>query len=249
MSAHSARFTKKVTREVRVSELSIQGHQEAITLDIMDLAGYDIVLGMPWLEEHNPHLNWKTREITFDGCGCGTTHRPTNRQSSIVDERTPFDHIGVANKRKLDFPAPILASTAKEEAGSKKLRSTEEAPRGNETNTLLSAIPKEYHEWLHLFKKEETKLPQHQPWDYEIKLEPGKQLTFGPLYQSSAKELKFLKTYLEENLEKGIIRKSTSPAASPILFVPKKDSTLRPCIDYRKLNAITIKNRYPLQNI
>ena len=57
MSAHSARFTKKVTREVRVSELSIQGHQEAITLDIMDLAGYDIVLGMPWLEEHNPHLN------------------------------------------------------------------------------------------------------------------------------------------------------------------------------------------------
>ena len=57
MSAHSARFTKKVTREVRVSELLIQGHQEAITLDIIDLAGYDIVFGIPWLEKHNPHLN------------------------------------------------------------------------------------------------------------------------------------------------------------------------------------------------
>ena len=46
MSAHSARFTKKITREVRVSELSIQEHQEAITLNIMDLAGYNIVLGI-----------------------------------------------------------------------------------------------------------------------------------------------------------------------------------------------------------
>ena len=102
---------------------------------------------------------------------------------------------------------------------------------------------------MHLFRKEKTKLPQHQPWDYEIKLEPGKQLTFGPLYQSSTKELKFLKTYLEENLEKESIYKFTSPAASPILFILKKNNTLRPCIDYRKLNAITIKNRYPLQNI
>ena len=57
ISAHSARFTKKVIRKVRVSELLIQGHQKTITLDIMDLAGYDIVFRILWLKKHNPHLN------------------------------------------------------------------------------------------------------------------------------------------------------------------------------------------------
>ena len=63
------------------------------------------------------------------------------------------------------------------------------------------------------------------------------------------KELGVLREYLDKNLKKGFIRQSESPAGFPILFVPKKDSKLRLCIDYRKLNDITIKNRYPLPNI
>jgi len=51
-----------------------------------------------------------------------------------------------------------------------------------------------------------------------------------------------LKKYIRENLAKGIIRKSKSPAGAPVLFVKKKDSTLRLCIDYRKLNEMTIRN-------
>ncbi len=65
----------------------------------------------------------------------------------------------------------------------------------------------------------------------------------------SEKELKALREYIEENLAKGFIRPSESPAGYPILFVPKKDGSLRLCVDYRKLNDITIKNRYPLPNI
>jgi hypothetical protein len=55
-----------------------------------------------------------------------------------------------------------------------------------------------------------------------------------------------LKEFLEENLEKGFIWESKSPAGAPILFALKKDGSLRLCVDYRGLNAITIKNRYPL---
>lgn len=69
---------------------------------------------------------------------------------------------------------------------------------------------------------------------------------FGPIYNLSEKELEALREYLDENLKKGFIRPSESPAGAPILFVKKKDGSLRMCVDYRGINKITIKNRYPL---
>ena len=62
----------------------------------------------------------------------------------------------------------------------------------------------------------------------------------------SESELKALKAYIDEHLANGFIQRSTSPAASPILFVKKKDASLRLCVDYRALNKVTIKNRYPM---
>jgi hypothetical protein len=62
-------------------------------------------------------------------------------------------------------------------------------------------------------------------------------------------ELKLLKEELDSLLKKGFIRPSASPWGSPALFVPKKDGTQRLCIDYRALNAVTIKNKYPLPRI
>ena len=66
------------------------------------------------------------------------------------------------------------------------------------------------------------------------------------MYKLSELELATLKAYMEMNLDKGFIQRSSSPAAAPILFVKKKDGSLRLCVDYRALNAVTIKNRYPL---
>jgi hypothetical protein len=62
----------------------------------------------------------------------------------------------------------------------------------------------------------------------------------------SLNELKVLKKYLDENLSKGFIRASSSPVASPVIFVKKPRGGLRFCVDYRGLNALTIKNRYPI---
>jgi hypothetical protein len=112
-------------------------------------------------------------------------------------------------------------------AGTDKGQSGHKA-RVSEGSHAPSVIPEEYRSWKHLFQEEETikALPKHQLWDHEIKLEPGKQPTFGPIYTLSKKELKALKTYLEENLKKGFICKLESPAEYPILFVPKKDGSL-----------------------
>jgi len=115
----------------------------------------------------------------------------------------------------------------------------------------LKHIPRIYNSWEHLFQEEETAkaLPKHQSWDHEIKLELGKEPTFEPIYALSKKELSILRKYLAKNEKKGFIKKSQSRARYSILFTLKKDEELRLCVDYRKLNDITIKNRYPLPNI
>ncbi|SOV04672.1 uncharacterized protein UDID_17163 [Ustilago sp. UG-2017a] len=112
---------------------------------------------------------------------------------------------------------------------------------------LPDIIPQEYHQYLDVFSRVKAdKLLPHRTYDHQIPLEEGKSPPFGPIYSLSEHELKTLQEYLEENLAKGFISPSNSPAASPILFVKKKDGSLRLCVDYRGLNRITIRNRYPL---
>ncbi|KAK3506431.1 hypothetical protein QTP70_002157 [Hemibagrus guttatus] len=94
--------------------------------------------------------------------------------------------------------------------------------------------------------KEASKLPPHQPWDCAIDLIPGESVPKGRIYSLSILEEKAMEEYINVALSQGYIRPSTSPAASSFFFVAKKDGGLRPCIDYRALNKITVKFRYPL---
>ncbi len=108
-------------------------------------------------------------------------------------------------------------------------------------------LPEEYHEFLDVFSRQlADSLPPHQLYDHHIRLKPEAQPSFGPLYGMSRDELLVLKKYLEDNLIKGFIRASSSPAISSVLFVRKPSGGLRFCVDYRDLNAITVKNRYLL---
>ena len=114
-------------------------------------------------------------------------------------------------------------------------------------NSLIDKLPSSLKDYIDVFSNDNArKLAPHRDIDMAIELQPGKEPPYGPIYPLSPRELAALKEYLEENLEKGFIRESKSPAGAPILFAPKKDGGLRLCVDYRGLNAITIKNRYPL---
>ncbi len=95
-------------------------------------------------------------------------------------------------------------------------------------------------------KAKATQLPPHRSSDCAIELLPGTTPPKGRIFPLSQPETESMKTYIEEELAKGFIVPSTSPASAGFFFVKKKDGTLRPCIDYRGLNDITVKFQYPL---
>jgi hypothetical protein len=92
-------------------------------------------------------------------------------------------------------------------------------------------------------------MPPNRDIEFVIELQPGTAPISKRAYRMLSKELAELKTQLQELLDKGFIRLSSSPWGCPALFVKKKDGSLRLCVDYRPLNAVTIKNKYPLPRI
>jgi len=92
-------------------------------------------------------------------------------------------------------------------------------------------------------------LPPSREVDHRIELVPNSQPPSRPTYRMSATELAELKKQLEELIHSGFIQPSKSPFGAPVLFVKKKDGTMRMCVDYRALNDITIKNSYPLPRV
>ncbi|KAJ8764928.1 hypothetical protein K2173_010393 [Erythroxylum novogranatense] len=104
-------------------------------------------------------------------------------------------------------------------------------------------------EFLDVFPDELPGLPPDREIEFGIDLVPGTATISIPPYRMAPVELKELKVHLQELLDKGFIRPSVSPWGAPVLFVKKKDGTLRLCIDYRQLNRVTVKNKYPLPRI
>ncbi|KAI2646312.1 Transposon Tf2-6 polyprotein [Labeo rohita] len=109
------------------------------------------------------------------------------------------------------------------------------------------SIPAEYQDLLEAFSTTKaTQLPPHRPGDCAIDLLPGAVPPRGRIFPLSQPESEAMNQYIREELAKGFIRPSTSPASAGFFFVKKKDGGLRPCIDSRALNNLTIKYRYPL---
>ncbi|KAK3505766.1 hypothetical protein QTP70_004100 [Hemibagrus guttatus] len=189
-------------------------HVEETTLLVLEESTADIILGRPWLEQHNPILSWSTGEVLKWGDTCFPDCFPD----------LPIPH------SLLPTPLPVQATSIESPSVHQPLQ-----------------IPACYAPFSDVFcPKRASKLPPHRPWDCAIDLIPGESVPRGRIYPLSIPEEKAMEEYIKEALEQGYIRPSTSPAASSFFFVAKKDGGLRPCIDYRALNRITVKFRYPL---
>ncbi|MBW0498822.1 hypothetical protein O181_038537 [Austropuccinia psidii MF-1] len=120
----------------------------------------------------------------------------------------------------------------------------EEEPE--EVETVLKVVPPSFHQYLDVFSKVKAeKLPPNRTCDLHIKLE-GLLPPVGVIYSLSNQESETLRAYISENVERCFISPSSSSTGAPVLFVKKKDGGLHLCVYYRKLNAVTRKNSYPV---
>ncbi len=254
---------RAVSRYARCS-FRIGDHiQKSMVLFATRLAHYPIILGHPWLEEHDPKTGWADRTVTFNSSfcrsNCGLSEYPErqkllrylpNRSTprEVPDRIERLSQLDIASvsidacRRFGHRGCDLFVATIEDIDQILKEKDTP-PPKPD----LLSLLPKELHDYQHVFDpKEADRLPPHRRYDHDIRLLPGKDLPFGPLYSMSRDELQTLRKWLDENLAKGWIRPSSSPTASPILFVKKADGSLRLCMDFRALNNVSIKDRYPL---
>jgi hypothetical protein len=104
-------------------------------------------------------------------------------------------------------------------------------------------------EFQDVFPNELPGLPPERELDFTIELKPGVEPISKTPYRMTAPELCELQMQLKELLDLALIRPSVSPWGTPVIFVKKKDGSLRLCIDYRDLNRATVKNRYPMPRI
>ena len=117
-----------------------------------------------------------------------------------------------------------------------------------ETVAATEEISSKYSIYQEIFENSEKNifLSKHKTWDHEIKLKSEAQLISELIYSLSKIENKILRTYIKKQRSKEYIRSFTSSTDYLILFVKKSNNSLRSCVNYRKLNTITVKNRYSI---
>jgi len=215
---------------VTIDDLSIPKQD----FDVLDLGNYDAILGKPWLYDANPRIDWRCnlltirRNGTFYQIGSISPTPHTECASVFISQQT------FAKSAIQDECFVIIASN--------KSAISHQQP-SQEIQNILS-------QYMDVFPMElPNGLPPTRDVDHRIELEPDSKPTFGPIYRLSTPELKELRKQLDELIQKGFIRPSTSPYGASVLFVNKKDGKLRLCIDYCALNKQTVKNRYPLPRI
>jgi len=162
---------------------------------------------------------------------------------NYFDKTMVFDGFGVS-KDMIFISANQVMTSLKEDAEVYMILSNLEI----ETKVSMCDLPI-VREFPEVFPKDISSLPSEREIEFSIDLVPGVGPKSIALYRMSPIELAELKKQLEELLEKRFVRPSVSPWGEPMLLVKKKNGTMRLCVDYRQLNKVMIKNKYPLPRI
>ena len=197
-------------------------------LILIDLKGLDVILGMDWLATNYASMDCLRKEVIFRRPGLPVVVFYGERR------RAPSSLIFAIYARCLL------------QKGCKGYLAHVVDTRSNKAR--LEGIPV-VRDFLVVFPDDLPGLPPKREIDFPIDLVSGTAPISLPPYKMASAELKKLKAQLQELVDGGFIRPSISPWGAPVLFVKKKDGSWRLCIDYRQLNKVTIRNKYPLPRI
>ena len=203
--------------------------------------GLEMVLEMLFLTFSKADIRFAEQELVWRTYTAAEA-LPTTRRVEIIDKRE-----FAAAALNADDETFVVHVAALAEPTTMPIHPSRQAQVAALTSEE-TGIPAEYSDFSNVFSSDSAaELPEHTRInDHPINLLDDKQPPYNSIYSLEPVELEMLKTYIKANLASGFIRLSKSPAGTPILFVRKKDSSLRLCVDYRGLNNLTIKNCYPL---
>ncbi|GKB10413.1 putative reverse transcriptase domain-containing protein [Tanacetum coccineum] len=207
--------------------LSLVNHTFEIDLMPIELGTFDVIIGMDWLVKHDAVIV----------CGEKVVRIPYGNKTLIVEGDKGRSRLKIilcikARKYVEQGCHLFLSHVMKKKLKEKRM---EDVP-------IIRDFPE-------VFPEELPGLPPPRQVEFRIDLVPEAAPVARALYRLSPSEMKELSIQLQDLLEKGFIRPSSSPWGAPVLFMKKKDRSFRMCIDYRELNKLTVKNRYPLPRI
>ncbi|GKA73809.1 reverse transcriptase domain-containing protein [Tanacetum coccineum] len=219
---------------LRGCTLNLQNHLFKIDLLLIELGSFDVIVGMDWMAEHRTEVVCYEKYIRVP-------YR--NNMLIIQGERS-----GIKSESRLEVISSIRTQKYIDQGCQvfliqmMKEEKIEISERRIEDVLVVRDFPE-------VFPEDLSGLPPTRQVEFHIELIPGAAPVARAPYRLAPAEMKELVEQLKELFDKGFIRPSSSPWGAPILFVKKKDGSFRMCIDYRELNKLTVKNRYPLPRI
>ncbi|GKD21879.1 putative reverse transcriptase domain-containing protein [Tanacetum coccineum] len=225
----------RVDTILRGCTLNFLNHPFNINLIPVELGSFDVIIGMDWLARYHAIII----------CDQKLVHVPFGNETLVIrgdgssqGNETRLNIISCTKTHKYllrgchVFLAHITTKDVEDKSEKKRLKDV----------PVVRDFPE-------VFPEDLPRIPPTRQVEFQINLIPGAAPVARAPYRLAPSEMKELSEQLKELSDKGFIRPSSSPWGAPVLFVKKKDGSFRMCIDYRELNKLTVKNRYPLLRI
>jgi hypothetical protein len=233
----------KVRKQCKFKFTINQNYVDEVVADVVPLDVCRVILGSPYLYVRDSIFRRRDNQyrLVKEGRAYAINAHKDKSKLSLISAHQARRIMGSMKKFVLLF---LREGKQQGEGNQLEMKESLEGCSGKQCQQLQQLI-ESYRE---VFQEPQGLPPKHEV-EHEIQLFPESPLPNIGLYRKSIIEEDEVKKQLKHLLEQGVIRPSTSPCGSPIIMVPKKDGSWRMCIDYRALNKITIKNRYPLPRI
>ncbi len=265
--------TTHVNRIVPSVKLKLDSYMDDVKLTVMPLGSSQVLLGMPWLKRINLSINWKLNTLSISDSS-GINHTLISQEFDNQHQQLSQTKLKSRNVFKVEIVPLVNEYNNNDSTISKHdqmfiVRVIDDEALVNSINVKLldvknndvnmkAVIHQQYvklsesivNDYSDVFPDE---LPLHLPpkrsVDHRIELMPSEPPPSRAPFKLSTSEMKELKQQLDDLYKHGFIQPSQSPYGAPVLFVKKKDGSIRLCMDYRGLNKITIKNKYPVPRV